>query len=858
MRRIEERLSGGVCNTKDPTLLSAGQLQSCSGLFYCKDRQHLCAAPGPPIGWGFNSGAPSSPVGARILEFPDLPNLLAWHEGTQYSYSSPFSESGAGTVSAGGLATGLIGGSSFDSVHFDAKHFLLNGADRNRVVQSKNAALTVRQHGLDPVVDPPVVASAGGAGWPLNTVGMGDGTYFLFTVEVLNPGTVDEVEGAFAGVPASANISGSANGLQITRPPKVNSNATHWRTYIYGPTPSGTTFTTDLYASFWRVSEKEFIASPDSVTLGTQAAGSGPNLPTTTAADVSGNPEWTNPAKFKLNDGDGATAGTGSPQQIDVLGSFGFPGSATVVRGVEVQIKNKALGFLINTMIQVDVSFDNAMSWGNARQFLVGEGLLTYSGSGLAYRLMILGGSSDTWGRTSLTMNDMVDAKFKVRVRLLTSGRSTDAAAVDCVQVKVYTNTASTISTDGPKYPVVAVTQNGLTVVQGSNFPPPIASTGDVMDGSLVLDDPVLKNGILWSVPGQPDYFPQPYRMRFQLRSYEQTKCIRRIGNRTAVGTLGALVRVNYLPLGVDGEFEQGRAYDVVTEDHGIVGPQAAAVIQIPGEAGGGRLVFLSRTGLMMSDLEAVEPVCDDFDIMKLIELQYIHKTVISVFSESYNVAVTYVPAGSTTLDATAWFNYHPSNIVNGRLKAGGILSHVGYTGATAGRFNNSGTYQAARRVMVLLNATDIKYLPPTGYTDLAETIQQLATIAGGTMKFRTRRISLGETPGGGGRVKRVWVKIARVAIGFVPLRMKLQLYGYRVGRTAGDDPIVYPSKTMDIMKEGLYHFEVDVAPDSLEVELSYEGEIVGGNPVITIGFGMDFSLIMLDVDSKSTTIPAS
>jgi hypothetical protein len=105
---------------------------------------------------------------------------------------------------------------------------------------------------------------------------------------------------------------------------------------------------------------------------------------------------------------------------------FSFPGTVTI-KGVEVRLDAKADTTAGSPKLCVQLSWNGGASWTTAKS------TTTLTTSEATY---LLGGATDTWGRT-WTTNDFTNANFRVRVVMVASSTARDFS-LDWVTVKVH------------------------------------------------------------------------------------------------------------------------------------------------------------------------------------------------------------------------------------------------------------------------------------------------------------------------------------------------------------------------------------------------------------------------------------
>ena len=132
-------VNGGLVNSRDESLLEIGELSRADDSEYLPNDPSLHKVSGHTA---FNSTAEAGPIkGVAYLEFESSgsTDVLLAHATTTYR-SDPVGDTGTFTdptnFSAQNMATGLTGGTTMDAVHYNDRHYLLNGVDGNREVIS--------------------------------------------------------------------------------------------------------------------------------------------------------------------------------------------------------------------------------------------------------------------------------------------------------------------------------------------------------------------------------------------------------------------------------------------------------------------------------------------------------------------------------------------------------------------------------------------------------------------------------------------------------------------------------------------------------------------------------------------------
>lgn len=292
-----------------------------------------------------------------------------------------------------------------------------------------------------------------------------------------------------------------------------------------------------------------------------------------------------------------------------------------------------------------------------------------------------LGGPGDTWGISWVSADFTDDASastastdtFGVVLKKNASAQSI-IHYIDGVRVTIFAG-SDTISLTGKPFRTVVITdQIGTSTSAGAAGAAPIASTGDIIDGMVVLNDVAQENSIVASLPGNMDAFPAGYRLPLESRDNDRVTLIRRYGTGGIIGCQNSMKRLNYFPTEKDADFTRGRCFEDIATDHGAVGPMAATLLDLPGR--GSVLAYLSYNGLHWTDAITTNILNEDLDWGTLIEPTLIQRSVLRVYPKLYLLALYYVPFGGTRLTKVMYFSYHPMHIKpNFKLPAVGPVS---------------------------------------------------------------------------------------------------------------------------------------------------------------------------------------
>lgn len=581
-----------------------------------------------------------------------------------------------GTVPAGAVVTAVTSSTSIEITTSPAQSTTLTFA--------ASAFPTTRPAGLSPVatwVTGSVAVVAGS--WP-TFAGAGAGVYWFLYTEMVMPGLIDDensgfVESGFIGTSQAVTIATPlTQGVTVTRGNVVNTaaysraNATHWQVYMSGPTTDATT--TPSLATFQRVSTPIVIAQT-SVTL-TNTLDYQIGIPTAndilgTGTAVAFAPQgvaFTNPSgAYTMGTGGIATSVAGSQSNI-VLSGFGLgTGSGRAVVGMQMQILAYATPFTAIAYAQVATL--SALKFG-----------ITYSmdvNTTTYFRSLQYGDAANTM---SPSPTAWLEADAPNLCVIISIPAAVQTLVLDEVRLLIFYTTTQ-INKNGVFFRVVTATsQAGVSIAATANLPPPIATTGDIYDGQLVLNNLARPAVIQYSLPDKPEYFPALYYINFESKYKDSVTCIRRVNNALVVGLQSSIKRVNFLPRESDAEFDRGRAQEDITTDHGIAGPQAATLFTLPGV--GTLLAYVSSKGIHITDGNTSRELNSDLDWAATLNLgvdgndtPYLERCMLVNYASEYALRLAYVPYGGTTVSKYLQFSYHPLHLKNGQLPAMGPCS---------------------------------------------------------------------------------------------------------------------------------------------------------------------------------------
>jgi hypothetical protein len=619
----------------DPAFLVPGQLVSAQNATYYPGSPAIQRAAGRTA-FGTVSATAVDVVGLRNTLFDNAVHLLIAHASASYLTANVGDTGTFGILSGAGnlgLATSIGVGTQLESAHYRNRFYLFNGTTvataitgiANSNVVTYLTATSVgtpvfRSHGLLPVPEKPVVSVTATAFSQSVS-----GYYEYWTTEVAlftQDGTEMRVEGTFAGVdPATILI--STTGTQATliqKPSFVNQATTHWRVYR---SPKKDREKDKKFPTGFLISG-DINASATSMIDSTNVTDTGFKFPTKFNGVSLDSSPWFN--QFTNASAMGETVTTNTTGTIsgvlnNTIGQgaygFNFGGFVGPVQGIEVAVASASVNTGNAEMAVMVVRKRDPVSGGLvplglspfAQQFLgqiaekanTARKVVTISSTVGNYTL---GGPTDRWFATDNPV-PLRDTDFDANGFMVVVFVSCNAArtfTMNAVSVKVYYGGSfeSTVA-----FPTVVYTFGDVAAQVGKNGPPPSASTGDVYEDCLVLNDVTQPSNLKWSYPGDPEAFPSTYYLDFETPQNDRITLVKVVNDRLVVGLSTSVFRVNYLPSERDASFDRGKAKQVISSKFGVVNPMCACIFTLGG--GAEQLAFISQKGLHTTDAFSFE-----------------------------------------------------------------------------------------------------------------------------------------------------------------------------------------------------------------------------------------------------------
>jgi len=228
-------------------------------------------------------------------------------------------------------------------------------------------------------------------------------------------------------------------------------------------------------------------------------------------------------------------------------------------------------------------------------------------------------------------------------------------------------------------YPLVIMEESGVSTGVSVNDPPAhVFTTAETFQNSIVTNDTAAGNIIHYSYPGYLHSWPSLYTIGFDSKKADFVTCIRALGSSLIVGQMNQLWRVNYLPQPGDNALVK----ELISGDHGIVGPQAATVFTIPGDTP--QLAYVAQDGLYSTNGMTTRPLTRDIDWLKTFRYQTLPSAILLNIQDMQSLVLFYVPAAvevggiptePTSRTQALFFSYAPEHLKGSSLKVSGPVA---------------------------------------------------------------------------------------------------------------------------------------------------------------------------------------
>lgn len=223
----------------------------------------------------------------------------------------------------------------------------------------------------------------------------------------------------------------------------------------------------------------------------------------------------------------------------------------------------------------------------------------------------------------------------------------------------------------GDTYQIVSVSLDGVVTDVARNGAPPIASTGDVLEDSLVMNDMEDASRIRYSFPDKPHQFPAVNFIRFETKEADEIRLVRRVGRSIVVGMRNSMWRIDTLPRPEDASFQIQRVTEQIHGAHGAAGPMGACLFAF---GDGNKLAYVSRYGLLATDGYTWGTLSDDLDWAETFEVGALPSACLANNPAKFRLEMDALL--KTGERACYYFSYHSSHLkANLKLKATGPIT---------------------------------------------------------------------------------------------------------------------------------------------------------------------------------------
>lgn len=234
-------------------------------------------------------------------------------------------------------------------------------------------------------------------------------------------------------------------------------------------------------------------------------------------------------------------------------------------------------------------------------------------------------------------------------------------AAISAASIEdLRTGTDPTLPSGSGYETVTTTDQFGVSQSLARNGPPPIATSGDIMEGSIVLPSVIDKSLVQFSITNKPHQFPANYVISFETKEEDEVVGFRYIGSVGVVLLRDAAWAIYSLPTPDDAQFATDKVKKQIDGAFGCVGPKAFDTFSF---GDGVLLAYIAPEGIVWTDGRYWSVVSDDCDLFSnLIEPTRLQYTVLINDRDNYTLRMIYTPLGGTRNSKVMLFHYHPSH----------------------------------------------------------------------------------------------------------------------------------------------------------------------------------------------------
>jgi len=259
---------------------------------------------------------------------------------------------------------------------------------------------------------------------------------------------------------------------------------------------------------------------------------------------------------------------------------------------------------------------------------------------------------------------DNSDATHRALYATATNGSFPTGAEIAEVVVATTTQDDTRTTTDPPipsgsTYELWVANIFGATITTPRHGPPTDATTGDVFEDSICINDVLNPSHLRFSFADDPHAFPANNLIRFETKKHDEITLIRRMGDVLMVSLRDSLWRVNILPRPEDAAFDITRVKDQIEGAFGCVGPNAGTTFSF---GQGMRLAYVSTSGIVVANEASWDVLTDDLDWENEVELSLLSQSILIDNPKMYRLEFYYTPTGGSLNSKAFFLHYHPSH----------------------------------------------------------------------------------------------------------------------------------------------------------------------------------------------------
>jgi len=241
----------------------------------------------------------------------------------------------------------------------------------------------------------------------------------------------------------------------------------------------------------------------------------------------------------------------------------------------------------------------------------------------------------------------------------------------------------------GQVYPTVAIELLGEATTVPKYGQPPISTTGDVFEGSIVQNDVANPSHVRYTFPDDIHASPSVNLINMRTKLKDIVVWVRTLGRGVMIGMRDSLWRIDTLPRPEDAAFETDRVKTEIEGAFGGVSPRAVAKFSF---GQGTLLAYVTPSGVVVTDGVGWDVLTADIDWEGTVNVSALAKSLLINNPRRYRLEFYYTPAGGDANTRALYFHYHPSHVKQSsggglRAKVTGPI-HAAATGALVAQLN--------------------------------------------------------------------------------------------------------------------------------------------------------------------------